>query len=66
METTLNDPDDRNNKRFGERSIIRILRESSGGSAAPGAPGEKRYAYMWVFSPRHRPDRKWLRNSSLQ
>ena len=66
MKTALNDPDDRNNRRSAERFIIRIIRESSGGSAAPGAPGEKRYAYMWVSGPRRRLDKKWLRNSSIQ
>ena len=66
METALNDPDDRNNKRSVERSIIRIARESAGGSAVPGAPSEKRYAYLWVSNPRHRPDKKGLRNSYLQ
>lgn len=63
MQTALNDPDDRNSRRFTERPIIRIVRESSGGK---DAAGEKQRAYMWVLSPRRRPDRKWMDGICLQ
>lgn len=62
MQTALNNPDDRNNWRFSERPIIRIVRESAGGK---DSAGEKPRAYMWVIEPRRRPDRKWLEGISL-
>ncbi|MBI4803162.1 MAG: hypothetical protein HY796_11625 [Elusimicrobia bacterium] len=66
MQTALNDPDDRNSRRSTERDIIRIVRESSGGKDAPGAATGKPRAYMWVFGPRRRPDKKWLNDFSIQ